>query len=124
MKIEINVPKNGYKQPTEIRETVVQGVVSALFMYIKDERPFKIRSFNEGLYLHNGGIYYKRQSDDDVRINGAEMNAAFTALHEAGYYLYGSYCITDMTHAYVWSCKPQYGNYKPQEEPTFNVFID
>lgn len=124
MKIEIKVPKNGYKQPTEIREAVVQSVVNVLLSRIKDERPFKIFSFNEGLYLHNGEINYKRKFADDVRINGAEVNAAFNALHEAGYYLYASYCITDNKHEYVWSSKPKYGNYEPMGKPTFNVFID
>ncbi len=124
MKLEINIQKNDYKKPTEIRQNVVQGVVNALFGHIKDECPFVINAFNNGVYLHNGYLHSQHRCDDDVRVNGAEMNAAFNALHEAGYYLYASYCITDKRHTYIWSCKPKLGNYEPMKEPTFDVFID
>lgn len=81
-------------------------------------------SHNRGVYLSDGNIYYERRYEKDVRVHGVEMDAAFKALHQAGYYLYASYCITDDVTTYVWSQKPWYGKQEYMNEPCFSVFID
>lgn len=124
MKIELNVPANDYKEPTEIRENVVRDIALALLPDIKGERRFRICSHNRGVYLGYGQIRLERLYEKDIRVHGVEMNAAFEALHHAGYYLYATYCITDDVHTYVWSKKPMYGNQKPIKEPKFSTFID
>lgn len=123
MKIELNIPANDYTKPTEIREKVVRDIALALLPGIK-ECTFKINSYNRGVYLSYGKIRLERLYENDIRVHGAEMNAAFKALHQAGYYLYATYCITDDVHTYVWSKKPMYGNQKPMKEPKFTTFID
>lgn len=124
MKIELNIPSNDYKKPTEIRDGVVCFIAETLLNGVGEERPFRINSHNRGVYISGGHIRFERLYEKDIRVRGVEMNAAFEALHQAGYYLYATYCITDDVHTYVWSKKPMYGNQKPMKEPKFSTFID
>lgn len=118
------IPVNDYKVPTEIRDNVVRDIVKNLLKRIENEEEFNVWDNNKGLYLGNESIYYSYVYDDDVRIRGVEMQAAFEALHKAGYFLYGDYNITKGVHTYVWSKKPIFNGQKPLEKPVFSTFID
>ena len=126
MGLSINIPKNDYIQPTEIRQDVVQGIVDVLLEYIKYGNALRVKDDNDGLYLQKDK---KRLSCDHklpniIRVNGAEVDAAFKALDGAGYFLYGEYNITRREHSYYWSVKPRHNNYEPNDNVSFSVFID
>ena len=123
-KIEMFVPRNDYKQPTEVREDVLKQIITALLSNMEKEVPIVINTHNKGIYLRRGNLCYDRFSNVEARVHGVEMNAAFRALHKAGYYLYTSYDIVNDRMTYVWSRKPKYGRQEPMKEPNFNTFID
>lgn len=118
------IPVNDYKVPTGIREDVVRDIAKNLLKRMEKEQELLIWDNNKGLYLGDGSIYYDYIADGDVRIRGVEMQAAFEALHKAGYFLYGEYCISNGYHTYVWSKKPIFNGKKPLEKPVFSAFID
>lgn len=80
------IPVNNYKVPAEIRDDVVRDIVKNLLKQIENEEEFNVWDSNKGLYLGDGFIYYDCPADGDVRIRGVEMQAAFEALHKAGYF--------------------------------------
>lgn len=136
MEITINIPRNEYVQPTEVRQEVVQGICDAFL----EQRAFScFHPFSDGAYRgktlyiskHKGCKKYygftkdKFSGDDVVRFNGAEMRAAFRALQDAGYFMYrirkyGSWV------GYIVYPKPKYnGIYNYAEKVTdFTDFID
>ncbi len=118
------IPVNDYKVPTEIRDNVVREFIEVLLKRMEKEQGLLIRDDNNGLYLRNGSICYEYRDENDIRVHGVEVNAAFEALHKAGYFLYGEYCISNGYHKYTWSRKPMFNGNKPLEKPVFSIFID
>lgn len=98
MEITINIPKNDYVQPTEVRPHVVQAICEA-FLAQKAFSTFHPHS--EGCYrqatlfvcLYNGkGSSFHHEpwhkDEQSYKFNGAEMRAAFKALRDAGYHIF------------------------------------
>lgn len=121
---EYDIPKNDYVQPKEIRREVVQGIIKSLLWYIDNHISYEVDECNNGLYITNGGLTKESKKSSATRIHGAEMNAAFIALSEAGYYLFTYYDNEKGRHIYFWSKKPMLGTKKPTKDVSFNVFID
>ena len=124
--MKINVPTNKYVQPTEIRQDVVQRIVDVLLEYIKCGCALRIKDSNRGLYLYKDRKYFCHDPKEPniIRVNGAEVDVAFKALDGAGYFLFGEYNITRREHSYYWSVKPKHNNYEPNDNVSFNLFID
>lgn len=107
----IQIKKNDYVQPTEVREEVVQAICDA-FIYGAEHpthvdhtyRPFSCGAYrgstrlvakptcrgvvNEFKFIEQGKEY---QTDITYRFNGAEMKQAFEELIHAGYYMFVIY---------------------------------
>lgn len=95
----INIPKNDYIQPTEVREWVVQGICEA-FLSGSVYHPRQ-----EGYYRHATPMLMKWESgrysfatepicevdDRKTKFNGKEMERAFEELHKAGYFIFRIY---------------------------------
>ena len=136
MEITINIPRNEYVQPTEIRQEVVQGICDA---FLAQNAFSCFHPFSEGVYRpktlnirrHKGdkkfyGFASSEASDDElVRFNGEEMKAAFRALQNAGYFMYRIRKY-DSWVGYIVYPKPEYnGVYHYAEKVTdFTDFID
>lgn len=134
MEITINIPKNDYVQPTEVRQEVVQAICEA-FLETHIDSTFhpgsdgcrspkvyvmpahgKVRAgFASAEWAHD------HPEDGYIRFNGEEMKAAFHALRSAGYHMFRIY------HYRTWMgyrCdkKPYYEG--GTEVTEFNDFID
>lgn len=133
MKITVDIPKNDYVQPTEVRQEVVQYICEA-FLSTSVWRIFHPESQNayrgRTLYVTvskrsrkaNGfGRGEAFDHEDNIRFNGCEMKAAFKALREAGYHMFRVYEYRSWI-GYICDKKPfiQDG----EEVTTFNDFID
>lgn len=131
MEITVNIPKNGYQQPTEVRQEVVQRVCEAILASHMDCEPHNDLCVRDNFpkvivtnYKHGKNRLYNLHDDDpDKVVRTCEMKAAFLALQEAGYYVYASYNITHGEYEYHWSVKPYYENRKG-EHFVWNQFID
>lgn len=86
MEIKVNIPKNDYVQPTEVRQEVVQALCEAFLTTTcwKVFHPFC--GSNNGCRPSN-----RHNTKGCVRIRGCEVNAAFKALRKAGYHMYQVY---------------------------------
>lgn len=98
MKITVNIPKNTYTVPTEIRHDVVQHICEAFL----DRNAWSVfHPFHQGPYrqatlyvqIRKGkglGFSSKKDflGDQSEKIRGCEMAAAFAALQEAGYHMF------------------------------------
>lgn len=135
MEIKVNIPKNDYVQPTEVRQEVVQGICEA---FLGDCAWSMFHPFTNGRYAfkkptlnilkHKGekafyGFYYKKPFADDemVTFNGAEMKVAFRALRDAGYHIFWT-CGYEDWMGYKCSKKPFME--KGTEVFDFTDFID
>lgn len=133
MEITINIPKNDYVQPKEVREEVVQAICTT---FLETHVSNVFHPFSDGAYrcktiyvatkrprggFGNSSWAESHKEDGYVRFNGEEMKAAFKALQDAGYYMfrvhdYGTWM------GYKCSKKPFIENGKRVTE--FNDFID
>lgn len=94
MEIKINIPKNDYIQPVEVREEVVQHICEA---FLNGGDLWGIFHPYSGGYnrpskkfiIFNGRCH--EFSTHGERFNGAEMSAAFKALIKAGYHIFRVY---------------------------------
>lgn len=133
MKITVDIPKNDYVQPTEVRQEVVQYICEA-FLSTCVWRIFHPESQNayrgRTLYVmvskrskeaHGFGGCKASDHDENIRFNGCEMKAAFKALREAGYHMFRIYEYGSWK-GYICDKKPfiQDG----EEVTIFNDFID
>lgn len=98
----IQIKKNDYVQPTEVREEVVQGICEA-FLCRSGWSIF--HPFSDGAYRGRSQYiirhkrdkefygFYMRPFDGEegVKFNGAEMKRAFEELIKAGYYMFRVY---------------------------------
>ena len=137
MNITINIPQNDYKQPTEVREWVVQMICN----YI-------IKRINQGMWIedtyqlimnHNYWSYQlyaelvgeqemrmfwseNRKSLNLIRIRKCEMEAVFEVLQNGGYFIFATYC-SNGEYTFTFTKKPCYDN-RAAKRMDFNVFID
>lgn len=101
MDITLNIPQNDYKQPTIVRQEVVQAICDAFLNNCcwSTYHPFSSSAYRRAdkyVLKHEDGRYYgfddePRFSGGGITFNGAEMKAAFEALIKAGYYMFVGY---------------------------------
>lgn len=98
MEIKVNIPKNDYVQPTEVRQEVVQALCEAFLTTTcwKVFHPFcgsnnGCRPANMYISLQSPSFSNRHYTKGCVRIRGCEVNAAFKALRKAGYHMYQVY---------------------------------
>lgn len=123
MEIKVNIPKNDYKEPTEVRQDVVQCICEHSVKKIKENGVWWFHVFESGLpfnYLwlgryENGSLRMltcaKEPNDresrnylkDCVKVHTVEMQAVFDAILDAGYYITGSYNCTSEVHEYIFT---------------------
>ena len=124
----INIPKNNYKQPSEVREYVVQAICDAfldhdvlhldgtrykenweadIYVYVPDEG----NNYYDAEFINqrqkNDTYYYKFSDGKCVKFTGAEMKQAFKELIKAGYYMFKMYEY-DYWQGYICHDKPFY----------------
>ena len=98
MEITINIPKNDYVQPTEVRQEVVQAICktflethcNSIFHPFYDG-PGRYPTLKVDTKHPRGGFVKTSDSENGVRFYGVEMKAAFKALREAGYHIFRIY---------------------------------
>ena len=134
MEIKINIPKNDYVQPTEIREEVVQMICDSLLHHYLDcddcrDIEFAWKKPQAQILVHGyktpylvGGSERNKIYEENIIVRTEEMNAAFRVLQDAGYYIYGFSHYTGNVSYHI-STKPVYAGRKATRT-TFNVFID
>lgn len=144
MRISVNIPKNDYVQPTEVREKVVQDICNHIIYWMKNscEEGFYrlgIKDFNDKnamLYLiyrssnktetsgfHVNGKIDKAMFPFHVKVRTCEMQAVFKVMQKAGYHIFGSHNITDNVHTYVFTSKPVLDG-RDAKKIDFRLFID
>lgn len=144
MEIKVNIPKNDYVQPTEVREKVVQDICNHIIYWMKNgcEGGFYqlgIKDFynkNAMLYLiyrsyektETSGFQGNEKIDKarypfHVKVRTCEMQAVFKVMQKAGYHIFGSHCITDNVHTYVFTTKPVLDG-RVAKKIDFSLFID
>lgn len=127
MEIKINIPKNDYKYPTEVRESVVEQVCKHIINTTCDN------NFNDFILVkdENPCVYYKPNvqyafncvpSNGSIRLTTIEMKSVFTALQDAGYYIFHER-FSNCESKFHFTKKPYYKNRKC-ERIEFNAFID
>ena len=148
MEITINIPKNTYSVPTEVRQDAVQKICDA-FIRGGSERCF--HPFNDGVRTATLCAYKKparpnpktaedffygftnkrwcedhRDTHDYISIRGCEMEAAFNALRKAGYHMFKVRYFGGSWMGYVAYEKPYFrdGNTEGTEVYEFADFID
>lgn len=144
MEIKVNIPKNDYVQPTEVREKVVQDICNHIIYWMKNscEEGFyqlDIKDFyykNAMLYLiycssektevsgfQGGGKIDEAIYPFHVKIRTCEMQAVFKVMQKAGYHIFGSHNITSNVHTYVFTTKPVLDG-RVAKKIDFSLFID
>ena len=136
----IQIKKNEYTQPTEVREFMVQGIIDAFLSggYYSIFHPFGQSAYRSAtLYLFKkpwfeSPYFLARYSDIGIgkeqyflgKIRGCEMKEAFRIIQEAGYYIFKVYEYGSWM-GYKVSDKPFVSDYKGATRVTeFNDFID
>ena len=139
MEIKINIPNNDYKEPTEVRQEVVQEIASFLCERIRTSKNHTFEICVELYYDRPSELWLVRRNDNDEMCNiesqerydrnysyekifTAEMVAVFKALSDAEYICYGRYCVTDQTHTYTFTDR----DFRPDQSRfvKFTDFID
>ena len=132
--MEIKINKNEYVQPTEVREQVVQMICNSLLHHYLDSDDYKDIEFawkkpQAQILVHGyktpylmGGAERSKLYDENIIVRTCEMKAAFDALQDAGYYIYGFLCTNGNTSYHI-SSKPVYAGRKAGRV-TFDLFID
>lgn len=129
--MNIRIKKNDYVQPTEVRESVVQNICDVLLEYVDKSLPLTVYVKSAVLYLgnrKNDGTKVINHSmlntaTEYIRIHSCEMNAAFVALQDAGYFIYLERDKKTKTSTYRFSKKPVlWGERSKTIE--FDMFID
>lgn len=137
----IEIPKNEYVQPSEVREEVVQAICEAFIFGIADGTYHPFSGSNNGSRPATQFVYkptrkglqpkwgfkssrYLDPTDISYKIRGVEMKQAFQELIKAGYYMfkiwrYGSWL------GYVCHRNPFYFNdVRSERVESFNERID
>lgn len=131
MKITVDIPKNDYVQPTEVRQEVVQYICEAFLsnwtfgifhqnanivktQYVRVSKNGKVQGFVSNINVSDNDYYFL--------FNGDEMKAAFKVLREAGYHMFRVCACGGAWMGYICKKKPFSPN--GEEVTTFNDFID
>lgn len=128
----MNIKRNDYVQPTDVRDWVVEGICQvflsgcawSVFHAVNDgygryKTTRIIKHKNENNYY---GFHHRPFADDDsVVFNGAEMKKAFEVLQEHGYYMFKVYTYGTW-EGYICSKKPFHDG--GVRVTTFDGFID
>lgn len=144
MRISVNIPKNDYVQPTEVREKIVQDICNHIFKWMNEslEKGFykiRIHDFQDKsaeLYViydceskekvvgfHAHGKIDERRYPFNEKVRTCEMKAVFKVMQKAGYYIFGFYNTTENRHDYVFATKPVLNGFKAKKMD-FCMFID
>lgn len=143
MEIKVNIPKNDYVQPTEVRAKVVQDVCNHIIYCMNNCSPkvynLRIKDYswrNATLYIFYRGTIHPEvrgltgTSDHDndspekyVKVRTCEMKAVFKVMQKAGYHIFASHNITNNVHTYVFTTKPVLDG-REAKEIDFRLFID
>lgn len=138
--IKIDVPFNRYEKPTEVREGVVQKIVDyfiAQMTYIEESK-YKWVTYSLAWYpnendcivfckktpLLYGCRWRDKNEEEYIRVRGSEIDAAFKAMTDAGYYLFSTSDRNKGSYHWWWWNKPCLCGMSPEGNPKFNVFID
>jgi hypothetical protein len=134
MEIKINIPKNDYVQPTDVREEVVTAICDAFLRgsvfdtgYLGNSETTinVVRAIGERHFFCTSREHpacCTRPAEIKYRIHGVEMQAAFDVLRKAGYYITCCHMTSSIT--YRCSKKPERdGKYKVYDG-NFYHFID
>lgn len=123
MEIKINIPKNDYVQPTEVRQEVVEKICQTFINNLGDIGRYYIN--NDEIYLEGNRFtefaYNHKTQKQNIRIRGVEMKASITALVKAGYYIYRQNCRKGVRY---WCSKKPIDDYRLQPTTEFDTFID
>lgn len=131
MEITINIPKNTYSVPTEIRQEVVQGICDAFLnggVFFPNyhgscgRHRYVVREDYGSGYK---GVYFREKHDGvfvckSYRIHGCEMQTAFDVIIKAGYHIF-RHCDSG---GYEVSKKPHLDFGRGYEVTEFTDFID
>lgn len=138
MEIKVNIPKNDYVQPTEVRQEVVQAICEAflkrtasciLHPTTEGNRGARVRTLyvmrqnGKGIGFASGPDSYwiENYGREYIRMNGVEVKIAFKALRDAGYHIFRIYRYGTWI-GYVCDKKPYREN--GSEVYEFTDFID
>lgn len=125
MEIKVNIPKNDYVQPTEVRQDIVQAICEvflgggawSIFHPFKDGRRIEhnyVRAHKTGKFFGFASYQdydfakshpYFKETQRYLKFNGAEMKAAFKVLIDSGYYMFRVYEYGTWM-GYKCGCKP------------------
>jgi hypothetical protein len=144
MEIKVNIPKNDYVQPKEVRAKVVQDICNHIIYWMKNscEEGFYQLSIKD-FYYQNAMLYLIYSSSEKTKTSGfqdngkidearypfhvkvrtCEMQAVFKVMQKAGYHIFGSHNITDNVHTYIFTTKPVLNGQKAKKID-FGMFID
>jgi hypothetical protein len=129
--MNIRIKRNDYVQPTEVRERIVQDICDVMLEYTDKLLPLTVFAKDNALYLGTtkDGQYKtvthatSNSIYDCVRIHGTEMEAAFKAFQDAGYFIYAEKDKKTRNTTYRFSKKPvMWGIASKTVE--FDMFID
>ena len=144
MKISVNIPKNNYVQPTEVREKIVQDICNHILNYM--DKGLEKGFYEVNIYEHcnkSAKLYILYDSQNKTKTIGfesrekiderrypfyekvrtCEMQAVFKVMQKAGYHIFGSHNITYNVHTYIFTIKPFLNGCKA-EKIDFCMFID
>ena len=123
MEITINIPKNDYVQPTEIRQEIVEKICKTFITHLGENGRFYFHSdeiYLKGLMFTSSAWNHEKHIEN-IRIRGVEMKAAIKALVKAGYYIYFQECKKGVRY---WCSKKPIKHYALQPTTEFDTFID
>ena len=143
MEIKVNIPKNYYVQPNEVRAKVVQDICNHIIYWMNNsvekgfytlriwdysDRSAEVHIFYDSSAMtKTSGIVTmkidKERYPFSVKVRTCEMKAVFKAIQKAGYHIFGSHCITDNVHTYVFTTKPVLDG-QVAKKIDFSLFID
>jgi hypothetical protein len=129
--MNIRIKKNDYVQPTEVRERIVQDICDIMLSYTDKSLPLTVFAKDNALYLGTtkDGQYKtvthatSNSIYDCVRIHGTEMDAAFKAFQDAGYFIYPEKDKKTRNTTYRFSKKPVLWGVQ-SKTVEFDMFID
>lgn len=126
MEIRVNIPKNDYVQPTEVREEIVQRVCNAIVNMARDDKRLEVDEKTMRVCVNQKANWLygiPSNTPNAINVRTCEMKAAFDIIQDAGYYIYPSYLVCPAEYRFVFSKKPYFENGKA-ERVTFDLFID
>ena len=130
----INIQKNDYVQPFEIREEVVQAICNAFFStYSGIYHPFHegrryatiyvVTGKGKSPFFSSSNESYWGKESKCYRIRGCEMKQAFEELIKVGYYMFRVYQY-DTWLGYVCKKTPFYHDHRADMVEAFTDRID